>query len=50
MKHKVINKTDVNSLSKKLDNRYIIKLIETINSDKELGKEIKNYYNYIKNN
>ena len=50
MKHKVTNKTDVNNLSSKLDNKYIIKLIENIKSPKDLGKEIKNYYNYIKNN
>jgi|TARA_R110001592_G_scaffold236484_1_gene494796 hypothetical protein len=50
MKIKVKNEKDLKSLSEKLDNTYIIKLIENSESPKALGKAIKNYYNYIKNN
>lgn len=50
MKSKIRNKKHMKSLSEKLDKTYIIKLIENSESTKALGKEIKNYYNYIKNN
>lgn len=50
MKHKVTNKSEINNLNEKLDKTYIIKLIERTKSNRDLGKEIKNYYNYIKNN
>lgn len=43
-------KKKVKSLSEKLDNTYIIKLIKNSESAKDLGKSIKGYYNYIKNN
>tara|TARA_Y100000389_G_scaffold197358_1_gene231807 strand:- start:174 stop:335 length:162 start_codon:yes stop_codon:yes gene_type:complete len=43
-------KKQTKNISEKLDNIYIIKLIESSKSDKDLGKDIKDYYNYIKNN
>lgn len=47
---KKITKKQTKDISDKLDNTYIIKLIENSESPKALGKAIKNYYNYIKNN
>tara|TARA_Y100000389_G_scaffold113282_1_gene110416 strand:+ start:835 stop:984 length:150 start_codon:yes stop_codon:yes gene_type:complete len=43
-------KKQTKNISDRLDNKYIVKLIEKSKSFKDLGKEIKNYYNYIKNN
>ena len=50
MKVKLKSIKDVKAISEKIDNTYIIKLIENSESDKALGKAIKSYYNYIKNN
>ena len=33
-----------------LDNDYIINMIKKSESSKELGKSLKKYYNYLKNN
>lgn len=43
-------KKQTKNISENLDNIYIIKLIENSKSHKDLGKDIKDYYNYIKNN
>tara|TARA_R100001015_G_C4633676_1_gene198976 strand:- start:1933 stop:2082 length:150 start_codon:yes stop_codon:yes gene_type:complete len=43
-------KKQTKKISEKLDNIYIIKLIENSNSHKDLGKNVEDYYNYIKNN
>ena len=50
MKNKLTNKKSVKNISKELDNKYIIKLIKNSKSHKDLGKNIEDYYNYIKNN
>lgn len=34
----------------KLDSEYIIKLIKTSSSNRDLGKKINKYYKYIKSN
>ena len=43
-------KKQTKKISEKLDKNYIIKLIENSNSHKDLGKNIEDYYNYIKDN